>query len=125
MDKLRTEPCYGGNESCNIMGMTNDIDSEPALALPVLEYDYRIVLEHTNGPMAGIHSICGLKSQATMPLPEIIDATQMIDAPSMRMPGPVSLVAVKRKYVLYRQIYAPSTMVGRVVPNAPFDKRQQ
>lgn len=105
--------------------MSHDIDSEPALALPTFDHDYRIVLEHTNGPMAGIHSICGLKSRATMPLPEIIDATEMIDAPSMRMPGPVSLVAVKRKYVLYRQIYAPSTMVGRVVPNAPFDKRQQ
>lgn len=105
--------------------MTQECYDVQPPTFPSTETDKRVVLEHTNGPMAGIHSICGLKSQATMPLPEIIDATQMIDAPSMRMPGPVSLVAVKRKYVLYRQIYAPSTMVGRVVPNAPFDKRQQ
>lgn len=86
--------------------------------------DKRIVLYHTVGPMKGIHSICGLKSEALSPLPEILDATEMIDSPRMRTPGPVSLVAEKRSYTLYRQIYTPAKMVGRAAPGAPFDERQ-
>lgn len=95
------------------------------LKMPIVEQDLRIVLEHTTGRMKGIHSICGLKSLSISPLPEILDSVDMIDSPSMREPGPVSMVAVKKRYVLYRQIFAPTKMVGRVVPNAPFDKRQQ
>jgi hypothetical protein len=87
--------------------------------------DKRIVLEHTRGRMKGIHSICGLKSEATAPLPEILDAVEMIDSPSMREPGPVSLVAEKRSYTLYRQIYTPEKMMGRAQPNAPFDRSQR
>lgn len=87
--------------------------------------DKRIVLEHTTGHMQGVHSICGLKSTAISPLPEILDTVDMVDAPSMRTPGPASMVAVKRKYVLYRQIYAPQKMQGRVVPGAPFDRSQR
>lgn len=89
-----------------------------------LRDDKRIVLEHTRGPMKGIHSICGLKSQALNPLPEILDAVDMIDSPSMRTPGPVSLVAEKRSYTLYRQIYTPAKMLGRAQQGAPFDGRQ-
>lgn len=104
---------------------TTDEQLEAALFPPMPADDLRIVLEHTNGPMAGIHSICGLQSELEgAPLPEICDAVDLLDAPSMRMPGPVSLVAVKRKYVLYRQTYAPSTMVGRAQPNAPFNRSQ-
>lgn len=57
--------------------------------------------------MKGIHSICGLKSNAVQPLPEILDAVEMIDSPGMREPGPVCLVAAKRRYMLYRQISTP------------------
>lgn len=105
--------------------MTNDTETAPALALPELEHDLRIVLEHTTGRMKGIHSICGRQSELKgAALPEIVDAVHMIDSPEMRTPGPVSLVAVKRSYVLYRQIYTPSTMVGRAAPNAPFNRSQ-
>jgi len=54
--------------------------------------------------MVGIHSICGLESHITVPLPELVDTVEMIDTPSMREPGPASLVAVKRSYILYRQL---------------------
>lgn len=84
----------------------------------------RIVLEHTKGHMAGIHSICGLKEKVEGPLPEIVDTTEMIDSPRMRTPGPASLVAVKRSFTLYREIYMPSEMQGRAQPDAPFDARQ-
>ena len=57
--------------------------------------------------MVGIHSICGLESHVPRPLPELVDTVEMIDAPSMREPGPASLVAVKRSYILYRQIVTP------------------
>lgn len=87
--------------------------------------DLRIVLEHMEGPMKGIHSICGLKSAAINPMPEFMNAEDMIDSPSMRQPGPVSLVAVKRNYMLYRQIYIPSKMLGRAAPGAPFDRSQR
>jgi len=83
------------------------------LKMPAIEQDYRIVLEHTVGPMAGVHSICGLKSTAVQPLPEFLDAAEMIDAPSMRTPGPVSLVTVKRSYVLYRQVVTPEMQNGK------------
>jgi hypothetical protein len=74
--------------------------------------DKRIVLEQTRGRLKGVHSICGLKSQATDPLPEILDAVDMIDSPAMREPGPVSLVAEKRSYTLYRQIFTPDMQKG-------------
>lgn len=96
------------------------------LVMPVLEgSNPRIVLEHMHGPMKGIHSICGLKSAAASPLPEIVDSVDMVDNPRMRTPGPASLVAVKRSYVLYRQIYTPNKMVGRAQVGAPFDERQR
>lgn len=63
--------------------------------------------------MKGIHSICGLKSQALSPLPEFLDAVDLIDSPAMRAPGPVSLVAEKRSYTLYRQIYKPGMQNGK------------
>jgi len=87
----------------------------------------RIVLEHTKGRMKGIHSICGLKSAAVQPLPEVLDIVEMIDSPAMREPGLgelASLVAEKRSYTLYRQIYKPTEMQGRAMPNAPFNERQ-
>lgn len=92
--------------------------------LPRRYRDMRVVLEHTTGYMKGIHSIVGVKEEG-QELPEILDATALIDNPRMRTPGPVSLVAVKRSYVLYRQIYAPTQMQGRAMPGAPFDERQQ
>jgi len=85
----------------------DDITPESQTLMPAIEHDARIVLEHTHGPMNGIHSICGLKSAAIQPLPEFLDTVDLIDAPSMRTPGPVSLVAVKRRFVLYRQISTP------------------
>lgn len=83
------------------------------MILPEITSDLRIVLEHTEGRMKGIHSICGRKSTAISPLPEILDAVDMVDAPSMRTPGPVCLVAVKRSYVLYRQITTPEMQNGK------------
>jgi hypothetical protein len=94
------------------------------LKMPVLESDKRIVLEQTRGRLAGIFTICGRESHIKGPLPEIDLAENMLDSPSMREPGPVSLVAVKRRYVLYRQIYTPTQMQGRAQQGAPFDGRQ-
>lgn len=75
--------------------------------------------------MAGLHSICGrVEEMEGKALPEICDTTHLIDSPRMRTPGPASLVAVKRSYVLYREIYTPTEMVGRAQPDAPFDARQ-
>ena len=76
----------------------------------------RIVLEHTRGKMAGIHSICGLKWDG--PAPEFLDAVELIDNPRMREPGPVCLVAAKRSYLLYRQIRTPED-------TKQFDARQR
>ncbi len=84
----------------------------------------RLVLEHTKGHMAGVHSICGVIEEKDKPLAEIYDTTVLIDSPRMRTPGPASLVAVKRSYTLYREIYTPTQMQGRAQPNAPFDVRQ-
>lgn len=84
----------------------------------------RIVLEHTKGHMKGVHSICGLTEEVEGLLPEIVDTTVLLDSPRMRTPGPASLVACKRSYVLYREIYMPEKMEGRAQPNAPFDARQ-
>jgi hypothetical protein len=86
----------------------------------VTEFDKRIVLEHTTGKFKGIHSICGLRSDAPDPLPEFTPDVDMHDHT-----GPVSLVEVKRTYVLYREIYKPAKMVGRAQPDAPFDRSQR
>jgi hypothetical protein len=80
----------------------------------------RVVLEHITGRLKGIHSIVGLVSDAPSPLPEFVESVEMQDHSA-----PTSLVAVKRSYVLYREIYKPERMLGRVQPDAPFDARQQ
>ena len=72
----------------------------------------RIVLEHTTGIMKGIHSICGLRKDAPTPLPEFNPEVEMRDHI-----GAVSLVAQKRSYVLYREVYGPPAQKS-------FDKRQ-
>ena len=89
----------------------------PAVAAP----DLRIVLEHTRGRMAGVFSICGRQSHIPGgKLPEIEMAENLLDSPSMREPGPVSLVAVKRRFVLYRQITTPDMQNGKT-----FDRSQR
>lgn len=94
--------------------------------MPPIEFgNKRIVLEHTKGRLQGIHSICGLQRDIKGTLPEVLDAVELIDAPSMREPGPVSLVAVKSRYALYRQIYTPTEMQGRARPGAPFNRSQR
>ena len=70
----------------------------------------RIVLEHTKGHMKGIHSICGRADEVEGALPELVDTTVLIDSPRMRTPGPASLIAVKRSYVLYREIFMPDAL---------------
>lgn len=88
--------------------------TENAPIMPTLhDSNKRIVLQHTQGPMAGVFSICGLRSAAVHPLPELLDATEMIDSPRMRTPGPVCLVAEKPRYTLYRQITTPEMQRGR------------
>jgi hypothetical protein len=99
--------------------MTQTETSDQARAVPALTNDnLRIVVEHTVGPLRGIHSIVCLKRDAPDPLPEIVEPTET------RQHVPVSLVAVKRSYVLYREIYKPERMLGRAQPDAPFDSRQ-
>lgn len=64
--------------------------------------DKRIVLEHTSGLMNGLHSILGLESEAPSPLQEFVPDVDMKDHHA-----PCSLVAVKRSYVLYRELMLP------------------
>jgi len=75
--------------------------------------DRRIVLEHVSGKLAGCYSICGLVSAAPKPLPEYNPEVDMQDHV-----GPVCLVAVKRSYVLYREIITPNLAAKE------FDRRQ-
>lgn len=124
---------FGHDETCNVWRedleghhldytrrCTCGVAPVPETYTPVLrDENKRIVLEHTTGMLAGCHSIQGLQRDAPDPLPEILPSVKMIDHE-----GPASLVAVKRSYVLYREIYAPSQMQGRVQPGAPFDARQ-
>jgi hypothetical protein len=100
--------------------MTNDIESEPAIALPELQDNRRVVLEHVRGRLKGILQICGLRSEVEGPME---DYHADVDLGDHR--GPASLIGVKRSYWLYREIYKPEKMMGRVVPDAPFDAGQQ
>jgi hypothetical protein len=68
----------------------------------------RIVLEHTSGILKGIHSICGLAKDAPSPLPEFNPEVDMRDHTA-----PVSLVVVKRSYVLYREVTTPEMQNGK------------
>jgi len=77
-----------------------------------MPFDKRVVLEHTSGKLKGVHSICGLAKDAPQPLPEFNAEVEMQDHV-----GPVCLVAVKRSYVLYREI-APKQ------GQKEFDRRQ-
>lgn len=98
----------------------NDMDIAEEFRMPELsgQDDKRIVLEHTVGPLKGVHSICMRTSDAPSPLPELAMAEEMIDSPRMRLPGPVGLVAVKPRYVLYRQIVTPELQNGKTFNEA-------
>ena len=63
--------------------------------------DKRIVIEHTSGRLAGLHSIAGLESELTG-LPEFVEDVDMQDHTAS-----ASLVAVKRSHVLYRELIEP------------------
>lgn len=89
------------------------------LKMPELRDDKRIVLQQTRGRMAGIFTICGRESHIPgNKLPEFELAENMLDMPSMREPGPVCLVAVKPRYVLYRQIFTPKLQNGKTFNEA-------
>lgn len=89
------------------------------LKMPDIKNDKRIVLQQTRGRMAGIFTICGRESHIPgNKLPEFELAENMLDSPSMREPGPVSLIAVKPRYVLYRQIVTPDMQNGKTFNEA-------
>jgi hypothetical protein len=77
--------------------------------------DKRIVLENTNGVMAGVFQIMGLESDAPKPLPEFVPEVEMRDHI-----GPASLIGVKRSHVLYREIFTPEMQNGK-----EFNRSQQ
>lgn len=79
------------------------------------ERSRRIVLEHTNGRLKGIHSIVGLECDAPHPLPEFVEDVDMLDHHA-----PTCLVGVKRSYVLYREVTNPENSQQK-----HFDKDQR
>lgn len=108
-DHRRNEAWHG---TCNVKDMDESTEISD-FRMPALSAgSRRVVLQHTQGRMAGVHSICGLAERAVKPLPEFLDTVDLIDTPSMRTPGPVGLVAVKPRYVLYRQIFTPELQNG-------------
>lgn len=62
----------------------------------------KIVLQHTTGKLSGMYRIMGDQSSAPDPYPEFLPDVDMLTHHA-----PVSLVAVKRLYVLYREIMQP------------------
>ena len=62
----------------------------------------KVVLQHTTGPMAGMCRIMGTVNDAPDPLPAFLPEVDMLSHHA-----PVSLVGVKRSYVLYREVIDP------------------
>lgn len=63
----------------------------------------KIVLQHVTGPLAGFYQITGQRSDAPTPLPEFVPRVSIGDHHV-----PVSLVASKRSYFLYREVIRPT-----------------
>lgn len=77
---------------------------EPPTAELLPKRNKRIVLEHTTGPLTGLCRITGLEADAPDPLPTFVAEVDMLSHF-----GPAGLVAVKRSYVLYREVITPES----------------
>lgn len=73
----------------------------------------RIVLEHRSGVMKGIFNITGLESDAPRPLPDYNPEVMMRDHVA-----PVCLVAVRPRFVLYREVVTPEMQNGKTFNEA-------
>lgn len=77
------------------------------LKTPRLAHDKRIVVQHTQGPLAGLWRIMGrtsdLKAGKPGPLPHFVEPVDFLDHQ-----GACSLVRSKPRYVLYRELMPPA-----------------
>ena len=76
---------------------------------PEQPYDKRVVLQYTKGPLAELWQLLGTVSQLkcslqATELPAFVDPVDFLDHK-----GACSLVAVKPRYVHYRELMAPAT----------------
>lgn len=63
----------------------------------------KVVIQHTSGKLTGMYRIMGDQKDAPDPYPDFLPDVDMVTHRA-----PVGLVAVKRSYVLYREVIDPA-----------------
>jgi hypothetical protein len=79
---------------------------DTSVQLPAIRRNQRLVLQHTTGPHAGLFQILGHTDELDGADPEPFYGSFDLTFPEKRS-APISLVASKRGYVLYREIFTP------------------